>query len=656
MLARQQFDLLSVYLGPQRGRALLLSLLLLGGMALELASPQVIRFFLDTAQAGGALRLLTAAAAVFIAVSLVQRGVGLWSNYLAQTVGWAATNALRRDLTRHCLGLDIPFHKQHTPGEMIERIDGDVTALGNFFSAFAARVLGNALLVAGILVMLYRENAYVGLGLTLYTALTLLVLRVIQPVAVARWTASRAASADLFGFIEERISGAEEIRAAGAEAHTLRRLYSLLRRQLEAFRASIMVDTLIYNVTSALSVLGYAAGLGLGVYLYTRGQATIGTAYLIVAYVGMLATPLQNLRGQLEDLQHALASIGRVGELFAMQSRLAQTPNEPTESSASPSGGHHLSLAKGALRQAQRPRARPADDRPEPAILPAGPLATAFEGVTFGYEDGGPLTADRGLTTDDPELTTDDRRLTTDDQQLTTDDQQLTTVVLRDVSFRLPAGRVLGVLGRTGSGKTTLTRLLSRLYDADAGRVRIGDADIRAIPQAELRGRVAMVTQDVQLFEGTVRENLTFFAAREADREIERALRELRLWDWVRGLSQGLDTRLTGGGAGLSAGEAQLLAFARAFLKNPGLVILDEASSRLDPATETLLEGAIDRLLEGRTAVIIAHRLRTVQRADDILILEGGRVVEYGRRAQLATDPASRFSGLLAAGLEEMLV
>lgn len=619
MASRFHLHLLLTYLCPQRGRVLLLSSLLLGGMALELASPQVIRFFLDTAQAGGALRALMAAAAIFIAVSLAQRGVDLGGRYLAQAVGWAATNALRRDLTRHCLGLDMSFHKQHTPGEMIDRIDGDITALGNFFSAFAARILGNALLVAGILAMLYRENPYVGLGLTLYTGLTLLVLRAIQPAAVARWTAERATSAELFGFIEERISGAEEIRAAGAEEHTMRRLYRLLRRWLEAFRASIMVDALIYNVTSVLSVLGYATGLGLGVYLYTRGQATIGTAYLIVAYVGMLATPLQNLRGQMADLQHALASIGRVGELFAVESRLVPMPDLP-------------------------------------AALLAGPLVAAFEGVTFAYGDEGRRTEDEGAQTADRGPTTDDSALTTDDRRLTTDNLALTTAVLRDVSFRLPAGRVLGVLGRTGSGKTTLTRLLGRLYDADAGVVRLGEADIRAVPQAELRERVAMVTQDVQLFEGTVRENLTFFAAAVDDWEIEQALSELRLWDWACGLPQGLDTRLTGGGAGLSAGEAQLLAFARAFLKNPGLVILDEASSRLDPATETLLEGAIDRLLQGRTAVIIAHRLRTVQRADDILVLEDGRVVEYGSRSRLATDPASRFSGLLAAGLEEVLV
>jgi ATP-binding cassette subfamily B protein len=154
-----------------------------------------------------------------------------------------------------------------------------------------------------------------------------------------------------------------------------------------------------------------------------------------------------------------------------------------------------------------------------------------------------------------------------------------------------------------------------------------------------------------------VRDNLTFFNRRIGDDQIERVLQELRLWDWFQTLPMGLDTQLAAGGQGLSAGEAQLLAFTRVFLRNPGLVILDEASSRLDPATETRLERAVDRLFHAprRTGIIIAHRLRTVQRADDILILENGRVIEYGPREELARDPRSRFYSLLQTGLEEVL-
>jgi ATP-binding cassette subfamily B protein len=228
--------------------------------------------------------------------------------------------------------------------------------------------------------------------------------------------------------------------------------------------------------------------------------------------------------------------------------------------------------------------------------------------------------------------------------------------VLEDVSFHLEPGKVLGVLGRTGSGKSTLTRLLFRLYDPALGEICLGGTDIREVSLVDLRARVGMVTQDVQLFQASVRDNLALFNRSIDEVRLRKALEDLRLWSWVESLPKGLDTPLAAGGQGLSAGEAQLLAFARVFLKDPGLVILDEASSRLDPFTEALLERAIDRLFQDRTAIIIAHRLQTVQRADQILILENGRVAEHGPRRELASDPRSRFYSLLKTGLEEALV
>jgi ATP-binding cassette subfamily B protein len=255
------------------------------------------------------------------------------------------------------------------------------------------------------------------------------------------------------------------------------------------------------------------------------------------------------------------------------------------------------------------------------AALTAGPLAVRFSDVSFSYEDG--------------------------------------EDILCDLSFSVESGESLGLLGRTGSGKTTIMRLLARLYDPSDGSIRLDGVDLRDVSPDDLRRRVGVVTQDVQLFRGTVRDNLTFFrpptqgGARDAD--ILDVCRALDLWEWYQTLPDGLDTVLGPSGAGLSAGEAQLLAFARVFLSDPGLVILDEATSRLDPHTERYVERAIDRLLVGRTGIIVAHRLRTVGRVDRILILEGGRIAELGRRVDLVRNPASRFNALLRAGLEEVL-
>jgi ATP-binding cassette subfamily B protein len=232
--------------------------------------------------------------------------------------------------------------------------------------------------------------------------------------------------------------------------------------------------------------------------------------------------------------------------------------------------------------------------------------------------------------------------------------------VLQDVSLTLAPGEVLGLLGRTGSGKTTLSRLLFRLYDPTEGRIALDGLDIRDATLPELRGRIGLVTQEVQLFDASVRDNATLFDADVSDTRIVEVLTDLGLGDWLARQPNGLDTVLVAGG-GLSAGEAQLLAFARVFLKDPGLIVLDEASSRLDPVSDRLIERALDKLLGGRagggkrTAIIIAHKLSTVARADRICILERGRVLEAAEREALIADPNSAFSKLLAHGVEEAL-
>jgi ABC-type multidrug transport system fused ATPase/permease subunit len=221
--------------------------------------------------------------------------------------------------------------------------------------------------------------------------------------------------------------------------------------------------------------------------------------------------------------------------------------------------------------------------------------------------------------------------------------------VLREVSFHLPAGKILGVLGRTGSGKTTLARLLLRFYDPQSGTISLNDRPLSEVAPAEVRARVSMVTQDVQLFKGSLRDNLTFFKRHVADEHIRAVLYELGLERWYEGLPDGMESLLGDSGAGLSAGEAQLLALARVFLEDPALVLLDEASSRLDPATEQVIERAIIRLLQKRTGIIIAHRLAAVQRADYILVLNDGHVVEFGKREALQEDSTSHFTQLLTA-------
>ncbi|HMQ31746.1 MAG TPA: ABC transporter ATP-binding protein, partial [Chloroflexaceae bacterium] len=449
----------------------------------------------------------------------------------------------------------------------------------------------------------------------LYVAVALGALGALQRLGEGRWAAAQERQARAMGFLEERLQGTEDLRAAGAEAHTLARYDGLMAAVAAAYRAARLTANVASAATSLLTTAGYAAGLAIGAALYLAGAASIGTAFMIVAYVGMLAAPLERLREQAQELQQAGASIDRVGALFA-----------------------------------ERPLVR---ERPS-AALPEGALAVSLADVRFTYEEAGGVGDPPGVEQPPAPPGAPGFPGSSPSEARAVARSSDGPPALQGVTLDLRPGEVLGLLGRTGSGKTTLTRLLLRLYDPQGGAIRLGGVDLRDLALADLRRRVAMVTQDVQIFQATVRENLTLFDEAVDDGRIEVALRELGLWEWARGLPAGLDTRL-GGGRGLSAGEAQLLAFARVFLRDPGLLILDEASSRLDPATERLLERALDRLLAGRTAIIIAHRLGTVARADTVAILEGGRLVEHGPRAGLAADPGTRFARLLRAGSEEVL-
>ena len=575
---RRYWILLGRYLRPQWPSVLLLAVLLFIHISLRLLNPQMMRLFIDTATTGAELEALIRIALTFLALAVVDQGVAIASTYLGEHVAWTATNALRLDLTLHCLKLDLSFHQAHAPGELIERIDGDVNALSNFFSRMAIYVFGNGLLLVGILVLLFREHPWVGAGLTLFAALALCALFRFRAIAVPYWAEVRRQTADFYGFLGERLAGSEEIRANGAQPYVMRRFYQIARRWLPAQIVAGVASNAMWMANIAIYALGNVIVFVLGAYLWRAGAITIGTVYLILHYTELLLFPIVQIRAQIADLQQAEASMARVRALFETSSRLRDG-----------TGGY----------------------------LPPGALPVSFRGVSFAYDKG--------------------------------------EAVLREVTFQLLPGRVLGLLGRTGSGKTTLARLLLRLCDPSAGEIRLGGVATTAARLGDIRRRVGLVTQDVQLFQATVRDNVTLFDSSVPDGRIVAVLDDLGLSGWLHALPDGLDTELQAGGSGLSAGQAQLLALARIFLANPGLVILDEASSRLDPATERLLERAVDRLLAGRTGIVIAHRLATVRRADEILILEGGQIVEHGQRAALASDPESHFYHLLRTGLEEVL-
>jgi ABC-type multidrug transport system fused ATPase/permease subunit len=570
-------QLVASYLRPHRRATVALAIALVAAAALPLVGPQLLRRFVDQAIAGRPLAELVGTAATYLAVAIAAQGVAVAATYAGSRLAWTVTNELREDLVAHVLSLDLTYHGQHTAGELIERVDGDVHALGDFLSRFLFQVLGSLLLLVGAVVLVLREDVRIGLALLAFLAVSAVVVVRLQQRIVPLATADREARAQVIGQLEERLAGAEEIRALGAAEHVLRRFQE---RNVAAYRANLRWEVRgggVIALTNLLFALGTALLLALGIVLLDRGALTVGTVVLLFQYSTMVRRPLEQVIQQFKEVQKAAAGATRVVELFAERPTIVE-----------------------------RPSARP---------LPAtGALGIAFEDVTFAYHS-------------DPDAP-----------------------VLHDVTFRLAPGRSLGLVGRTGSGKSTIARLLLRLYETADGSVLIDGLDVRDTTSASLRARVRLVTQDVQLFAAPLRDNLTLFGAEAdvTDERLRQVLDELGMGPWFASLPDGLDTVLEPNGGGVSAGEAQLLAFARVFLADPGLVILDEASSRLDPATELLIDRAMQRLLQGRTAVVIAHRLSSLERMDEIAVLDHGRLVEHGERDALVADPTSRFSALLA--------
>ncbi len=333
---------------------------------------------------------------------------------------------------------------------------------------------------------------------------------------------------------------------------------------------------------------GAVLALIVGGWLVSIDAITFGSAFVLFQYVQIIRRPMEDIVDRIEMVQKASAAMVRVAKLRAEQPSIV--------------------------------------DPAEPVSPPPGPLSVSFENVDFDYGDGQP--------------------------------------VLTGIDLQLTAGRTVGVVGRTGGGKSTLSRLVLRLVDATSGTVRLGDVPITDIGLGELRHRVALIPQEVQLVHGTIRDNVTLFDPEPTDEEVADAIRQVGLESLLDSTDRGdgdagdgnratgLHAPLTGGGSGLSAGESQLLALARVWLRNPDLVVLDEATARIDPDTEARLHVAVARLLEGRTAIIIAHRLSTLREVDDIVVVHEGRILEHGRRVDLEADTDGRFRRLLDLALE----
>ena len=591
-------------LRPDRARWLGLTALVVINSLLLLAGPLVIRRIVDDATEGTTAASVLRLGVVYLLIAFGAQALAVGVAWYATIAAWRTTNGLRMQMAEHVLGLDHEFHRTHTPGELIQRVDGDVTSVSDFLGKVVPKAAGAVLLVVGMVVVLLVLDWRIAAGMAMYLAVSMAVVVRSRHRAVTESSEEMGSLARLYGGIEERLTAAEDLRANGAATHTAWRfvedsadaLASGVRRE----RAFLTMWWFVQMVLSG----GWVLALILGAVLVSNGAITVGTAFLLFQYVQLASRPLEDVVHQLETVQKANGAMVRVIDLLAVR---ADIVDRGTTSA------------------------------------PDGPLAVEFIAVDFDYASES--SASESSASKKARECGARRAGATDEDRSAQSSQS----VLSGVDLVIEAGHSVGVIGRTGSGKTTLSRLVLRLVEATAGQVLLGGVPIQDMPMTELRRRVALIPQEVELFGGTIRENVTLFDEGPTDASVVAALSAVGLDE----LGTDIHRSLGAGGAGVSAGEAQLLALARVWLRDPDLVVLDEATARVDPETERRIEHAVAQLISTRTAIVIAHRLSTLHAVDDIVVVDAGRIVEHGRRTDLLGDDASRFRQLLALALDE---
>ena len=585
-------------LRPYRGRLVVAGVLLVATGGLSLLFPLVIRSLLDTILVRRNEQLLNTVALALLVVFALQVVLGSLQSYLITSIGERLTVDLRIALFRHLQRLPISFFDQRRTGELMSRVTNDVTVLQTSLTSNLLPVVSQVLTLVGSL----------AIAVTINWRISLVILAVAPPAALLTSILGRRIRRTTRGVqeglgsagivLEETLGAPRVVKAFGRETYEDGRFTERIGQSLRQALRRAATQSVIGPLIGFIGFISVVIVLWFGGHEVLAGRLTAGALVAFIIYLALAVSPLVSLTSLYSQLQTAQAAGERVFALL----------DEPAEAAADASEAPALSPINGRV---------------------------AFDHVSFAY----PL-----LATGEEAPESEQRDPADEAAGLPrVAAQEQPRQVLRDVTFEAQPGQVVALVGPSGAGKTTTLSLLLRFYELDGGAIRIDDVDISTVQAQSLREQVAIVPQEPTLFGDSIAENIRYGRLDASDEEVRAAAEAANVLPFAEQLPEGMASLVGERGVKLSAGQRQRIAIARAVLRNPRILLLDEATASLDNESEALVQEALNRLMQGRTTLVVAHRLTTVERADQILVLDGGQIVERGTHEELL-----RLGGLYA--------
>lgn len=548
---------------------------------LTVAQPLLFKRIVDDGISVGNASVVTWTAILIGVLAIADAAVGLVSRWFSSRIGEGLIYDLRTKVFAHVQQQSVAFFTRAQTGALVSRLNSDVVGAQQAFTSTLGGVVGNLISLVIVLVAMFALNWQITLISLILVPIFLIPARYLGRTLQGLTREQMSLNSDMSSRMTERfnVAGALLVKLFGNEKLENASFDQRAARVRDIGVKIAMANRYFFTALTLVAALATAIAYGLGGNFVVSGVLTLGTLLALIGLLAQMYGPLTALSNVRVDVMTALVSFERVFEVLDL-APLVKDPKVP---------------------------------RP----VPVGPLALTFDSVTFHY----PRSQEVSLASLESIAKEESDRDTGD--------------VLTNVSFEARPGSMVALVGPSGAGKTTVTALAARLFDPSQGRVLIAGMDVREFAQADLHAAMGVVTQDAHLFHDTIRANLLFARPNATDEEMRSACQQARIWSLIESLPDGLDTVVGDRGHRLSGGEKQRLAIARVLLKEPRLVILDEATAHLDSESEAAVQEALDQALSGRTALVIAHRLSTIRSADLILVLDHGHIVERGTHTEL---------------------